>query len=457
MKKSYLISIIVINFCLPIFAVEQELTLEQAMDKAEKYSATSRSIAIASRMVDINRSNKNATILGMFPNLSLQGQYLKPVNGVNALTSASISPDLALTTIGTSFTAGLTLNQPVIGLYNQIMQLGQTSALLRASIHNKNQTVQDIRYLAAASFINCTKSFQLIKVANAAIEAAQKQMDDAQARFNEGLLTNADVLKFKLERDNARTARVHAETSYQISLATLAEVIGESNLEAIVLPSDYKSVMEDKKTTLLDINTIVSNRLPLRYDVLSAQEMIKAQGYARLNTIGSYFPTLNFLITYAHDFNKAPVLDRSGNVVFPKEDVEDTMFYGASLTWNILDWGIRQTQINAAGAQEQIARLQLIETKDKAKVEITSYYAKLLAAYESLNLTKLSVEYSENVYQQRVEQFQNGFISSTDLVIATNDQTTARANYVNAIGDLDLAWMGYFLATRQRITTLDSK
>lgn len=432
----------------------QELTLEKAMDKAQATSETAKAIAVASQNVNINRANKNAQILSMLPNLSITGQYLKPIDGINALTSSSVSPDLALTTIGTAFTAGATITQPIIGLYSLVLQLGQNSALLRASIQNKNQTIQDERYLGAASFINCTKSFQLIKVADAAIEVAEKQLSDAQAHFNEGLLTNADVLKFKLDLDNAKTNRVYAEKNYQIALATLAMIIGEENSESIILPQEYKSVMENKKTALGNVDAIVAERVPLRYDILALQENLTAQGYAKKNAIASYLPSLNFVMIFARDFEAQPVYNPAGEKVFSKSDLQDSLFYGAQLSWNFWDWGVRQTQISAASASQQITHLQLLQARDNAKVDIKSTYNNLLAAYESLNLRKSSVEYSESVYQQRLEQFQNGLMSSTDLVIASNDQTLARANYVNAIGDLDLAWMDYYRSTRQHLTTL---
>lgn len=434
-----------------------ELSLEQAMNKAETTSEASKSIAIANQTIEINKANKNAQILSMLPNISAQATYLKPAKWVNPLTTTPLSPDVSITTSGltTVFTGALNLTQPIVGLYSLVLQLGQNSALLRASIHNKNQTVQDERYLGAASFINCEKAHQLIQVANASIEVAQKQLADAEARFNEGLLTNADVLKFKLDLDNAKTIRVHAETSYQVTLATLAEVIGESNPQSIALPKDYKSVMENKRDSLGYLDDIIEKRLPLRYDILSLTENVTASEYAKQNAIAAYLPSFDFIMNLGHNFNAAPIKDKDGTVLYKKSEIDNTLMYGASLTWNLLDWGVRQTQISAASASEQIARLQLLELKDNAKVDITAAYNKLLDAYESLNLTKNSVQYAESVYKQRYEQFQNGLVSSTDLVIASNDQTTARANYVDAVGDLDLAWMAYYRATRQRLTTLN--
>lgn len=440
-----------------IVAQTNELTLEQAMNKAEATSELSKSIAIANQNIEINKENKNAQILSMLPNISVQGTYLKPAKWVNPLTTTPLSPDVSITTSGfsTVFTGAINLNQPIVGLYSLVLQLGQNSALLRASVQNKNQTIQDERYTGAASFINCEKAYQLIKVADAAIDVAQKQLSDAEARFNEGLLTNADVLKFKLDLDNAKTIRVHAETSYQITLANLADVIGEQNSQSIVLPKEYKSVMESKRNTLGHLDDIVQKRLPLRYDILSLQENVTASSYAKQNAIATYLPSFDFIMTFGHTFNAKPIFNNDGSVRFKSSEIDNTLTYGASLTWNFIDWGVRQTQINAASATEQIARLQVLELKDNAKVDITGTYNKLLDAYESLNLTKNSVDYAETVYKQRYEQFQGGLISSTDLVIAANDQTNARANYVNAVGDLDLAWMAYYRSTRQRLTTLN--
>ncbi len=423
------------------------LTLEQAMDRTQAHSYQ---LKIATQNVNITENQKNSRILALFPNVSATGQYLKPVEGINSLLSSNVGPDVSIITDGVSYTAGATLSQPIVGLLSTIFQIGENSAKLRAAYHDKSQTIQDQRYIGANAYINATKAFQFIAVAQKAIEVAEKQQNDGEARFNEGLLTSADVLQFRLNYDNAKTAHVRAQTAYQISLVTLSEFMGEPDSESIILPTTYVSVMKQKKENLKNLNGLVKDRVPVRYDILAAQENVSAQGYSTLNSMTSYLPSFNFILQYAHDFRaEAP----SGSP-FTKHDVDNELFWGFRLEWNILDWGIRQTQINVASASEQIARLQLYQTHDNAKIDITTSYSKLIEAYETLHFTESSLQYAETVYTQRFEEFQSGLISSTDLVIASNDQNSARANYVSAVGDLDLAWMAFYKSTRQPLTTI---
>lgn len=425
----------------------EPLTLEKAMDRAEAHSYQYR---IAKQNVNVSMSNRNAQILSLFPNFSMQSTYTHPIHGLNSLVNSNVSDDLSLTTVGNAWTMGVTMNQQIIGLYNQIMSIGQTNAILKASAYKKSQTLQDERYLGANAYINTTKSYQLILVADNAISVAKQQLSDANARFNEGLITNADVLKLQLNLDNANTIRVRAETTYQVALETLATIIGEDSPHSIVFPAEYKSVMEEKRKKIGELNPLLATKLPQRYDVLAAERNISAQGYARYIAIGAYLPALNFFVTYAHDF-KAKSLP-------PIDDqlrTSDNFYLGLNLTWNVIDWGIRQTQINVAGANEQIARLQYYQTQRNARVDITSAYNKLLEAYQTLTLTRNSAEYANTVYSQRQEQFQNGVITSIDLVVSSDDLISAQANYVNAIGELDLAWMAYYKSIREPVTTLN--
>jgi len=425
--------------------IASELSLEGAMNAAEAHSYQ---IKIASQNVNISQSTKNAAILSTLPKVSLEGSYQIPVDGINSLVNVDVSPDLSTPTVGRSLNAGLTATQPILGLVSIALSIAENSAQLSAARNTRNQTVQDQRYLGANSYINATKALELVAVAEEAIDVAEKQLADAQARFNEGLSTNADVLQFKLNLDNTKTTRVRIETTYQVALVTLAEIIGY-DVKTIMLPEHYKSVMEHKKEHLGKLSQLIEQRLPLRYDIQASKDKIAEKGYATLNTMTDYLPALNFTTTYSRDFKKKSV------PFFSRPQGQDSMFLGLSFSWNVFDWGIRQTKISAAGATEQIANLNFFQLRDNARIDITSGYNKLFEAYETLHYSETSVKYAESVYQQRYDQFQHGLISSTDLVIASNDQTSARANYVSAIGELDLAWMAFFKAVRQPLSTLN--
>ena len=62
---------------------------------------------------------------------------------------------------------------------------------------------------------------------------------------------------------------------------------------------------------------------------------------------------------------------------------------------------------------------------------------------------------AQDVYSQVKAQFDNGQATTTDLITASNDQTSARANLANAIGDLDLSALGLQRSAGQNLTTLN--
>ncbi|APJ02973.1 hypothetical protein AXG55_03200 [Silvanigrella aquatica] len=427
----------------------QLLTLESAMNMTEHYSFVAK---MSQQDLLISEAQENAALRSMLPNVSGSANYMFNSSSVNQLVGTSLGAQYGFPETNSS-AGSLTLTQPLVGLYSLYNGLMQSSALTRAALQNRTQSRVDARFYGAQAFINAQKAEQLLKTAKSSIEVSEKQLKDGNAQFNAGKLTNADLLKFKLDYENSKTNLIQAETTYKVTLITLAEAIGIKNINLITLDDSDKSVWEAKSQKLPNLEKIFSPGMAKRHDLIAAKENVEASKYATQQTYSTYLPTLNFVATYSRNFLAKDIT--YNNVTYSASSYSDTLSYGLQLTWNLVDWGVRQAQISSTIASEQKAKYNLENLSMNARIDITNSYLQLQNAIQVLDSSKVSVQYAQDAYLQMKARFDNGQVTATDLIAAANDQTTARANLANAKGALDLAWMSFQKSIGGQLSTLN--
>ncbi|MES2615529.1 MAG: TolC family protein [Bdellovibrionota bacterium] len=436
-------------------AANNPLTLETSMNMAEDYAFSAR---IAEYSVESSQGKADEQLRSMLPNISLSGNYLKYDNHVNKAVGTTVGAELGLPDT-TASTAALTLTQPLVGLIPLFLSLQAASAQAEAALHSRNQTRADARFLGANSFINAVKAIQLLNVADSSVQVAQTQLHDGVAQYNAGKLTNADVLKFKLNLENSKTNLIQAQTTAKITFLTLAETTGIKDLSLITLPKENTSALEKKKLPLKNLGGYISEALSSRSDLLAAKSMLQGAKYSKYATESSYLPSVNFVSSYSRNFKTdaidIPATQVSPAINYSKSDIQDMFYYGIQLNWNLLDWGVRQAQISEAVANESSANIQQEQIESQIKIDVTNNFLRLKDAYQTLDSAKVSVEYAKDVFLQMEAQFNNGQATTTDVLAASNDQTSAMAKLANAVGDLDIAWLSLQKSVGDRLTTLD--
>jgi outer membrane protein len=423
-----------------IYALQHEklaLSLENAMDLAESYSLAVKS---AQENENIAQFQERIAKQDLLPKISFNANYMFNDSHVNALVANPLGTQMGLPDKVTS-TGTFVLNQPILNLFSLYQNIEKTAAQTQAALKNKNLTKENARFYGAQAFINAQKAHQLLKTALSALAVSQKQLQDAQAQFQAGKLTHADLLKFKLNLEYSNTNLIQADTTHKMALFNLFETIGIQNSNVVILLPAENSLFKNKKLENKDLKDFMLEAFEKRLDLLMSHDKLYAIQREKMQSIEAYIPSLNFVANYTRNF-KAQNLNLNG-VIFPKERIQDSFSYGVQFQWTLLDWGIRNSHIEVALATEQKAKNDLDSLKSKIRIDVTNSYYQLKDAIQVLDSAKISVQYAQDVYSQMKARFDIGQITATDLISSSNDQTTARANFANANGALDLAWINF--------------
>lgn len=435
----------------PLFVeAPTSLDLEAAMDMAATRSLGARLSTAARQEVQAREGQTKASAL---PRLDLDATQAWNSKSVNKLVGERLGIQQVPDTISK---ASLTLAQPLIGLGAILLKIKADARSSQIALHEETLSKRDARFQGADAFLRAIKAQQLQGIATASLSVVDRQRKDADAQFRAGRLGQADLMRLELALSDARTQLTQAQATREIALVSLAETIGlPEGVKPTLAPLD-ESLLERKKVTLPTLETALAQALSQRPDIKAAAERVEiAETYA-LATRMDYLPSLNAFAKYERDFQAKDVVipaQAGGPRTFSKEDVRDTFTYGLSFKWTLWDWGVRNQRIDELSSTLTKASLARDGAYSKTRIEVTAAVLELKSSIEALESSKTSVKFAEEIFRLTNIKFTSGTAAVFDLVQAERDQTRARAGFVNARGDVDLAWFKFQRATGSDPTT----
>lgn len=449
------LSLLLATFCAPAVVWAQAalhtLSLEEAMGLAEDYLPSAR---IAAQTYEMSAGKVSEAARSILPTVALSGSYYQYGTQYNKAVGTPSAASFGLPTDLVSSSVGATLTQHVSGLVPLVVAIQEASAKAQADLHAKNYSKSEARFLGASAYINAIKAQQLLGVAASFVEVAKTQLHDGEALFHAGTLTNADLLKFKLNLETAKTNFLQAQTTYKVALVVLASTVGIQDPFALVLPEHYVPAFEKRPPMSFAQATITQQALQNRLDLQASEALVTYARYGVYRAASSYAPNIDFVANYSRNLQARDSTSALTGVVFKKEDIQDTTYYGVVASWTLLDWGVRQAQIGEAVAAKSLAMAQHDQLEWQVKQDAVRNLLNFQDAYQNLDSAKVSVAYARDVYVQMELQFKNGRATTTDVLSASDGQTAALAQLANAIGDLDLAGLSLQKTVGSPISTV---
>ncbi|HXT69435.1 MAG TPA: TolC family protein [Vicinamibacterales bacterium] len=209
----------------------QSVDIQAAVTKA---LAERTDIVVARRNVDINRLNLEITQGALKPNLSLSGGYSASGQGgptktttggvtsvipggyFDALRSASTF-ELPTWNIGFNFTYPLGMRSAKAAYARAVLQIDQTLVTIKA---------QELTISTAVinAGLNVENTYKLYQASVKSREAAEKNAAAAQVRFDNGMLTNFEVVTIQNQLTQSRLTELGRLINYVNAIAEFERV-----------------------------------------------------------------------------------------------------------------------------------------------------------------------------------------------------------------------------------------
>lgn len=293
------------------------------------------------------------------------------------------------------------------------------------------QAEQDLTIRVSTAYFNVLTAEDSLTFSQAEEKALERQLDQAQQRFEVGLSAITDVNEAKAQYDSARAATINAQNALDDSREALREITGKEPGTLLRLREKLPLVEPTPNDMQAWVDKAIAENPGLKAQELAlaaANTNIKTQRSGHLPTLGGYY-----------SYNNAPswgeTSSRSGRI-----DTHTTGFtstIGLTLNVPIFTGGATQARVRQA-VYDRDAQQDTFEQQKRALVRATRLnFRAVVAGISEVEARKQAVVSANSALEATQAGFEVGtrtivdvLLSQRQLFQAQRDHSQARHNFV---------------------------
>lgn len=301
------------------------------------------------------------------------------------------------------------------------------------------QTEEQVRlkfYQALASQMLSDMADENVKTLEDHLRIVQDQLDNGQA-------TKYDVLRVDVQLSEAKSDQISAHDNVQLARENLTQAIG--------LKNDNRTLTG--QLPVLDSDALVNEISRLGYQdspQLKAKELqAKAAEDQSAASHNFWFPKVSLIGEY--QWYDSQSVDLAPFSLIDTGIYQNSYFFGASATWNILDGGLSVAKANEADEQAKEATDDYQEAQLQTPYDFDFWKRKLLSSMAVYKAKLTDVAESKESARLATVGFKAGTRTTTDVLDAEFEEYRASAGLVQAQVDALEAFINLEFVTGKRL------
>jgi outer membrane protein len=333
---------------------------------------------------------------------------------------------------------GLNLQQNLFSWANwmALKAAGQEVAQAEATYQAAEQ---QLILRVAQAYFNVLAAVDGLEANQASLEAISRQLDQANKRFEVGLIAITDVEEAKAARDTAAAAVIAAKRTLATTEDQLLEITGQKYDHLAKPGADMPLKSPDPADQSRWVNISLEQNLSLISSRLGAEI---ARDNARI-AIGGHLPTLDLVA--GRSFERQGVNESFGGV-FGYDTFFNDRQIAVQLTVPIFSGGftqskVRQTQYLWIAAKEAVVQSSRATERlaRDAYLGVISGIARVQALRQALESSRTALKATEAGYEVGTRTAVDVLNSRKTLVQAQTDYSGSRYDYIVSVLQLRLA------------------
>jgi outer membrane protein len=283
-----------------------------------------------------------------------------------------------------------------------------------------NGTHQKIVFQVTDRFYQLGNARQKVVVSQSALEAAQSVEQAVQARINNGLATQPELLQAQQQSAQSAFDLEAARGAESDARVALIESIG-------ILPTVPLKVADLGQRLDLDqaarsVDELIAKALSQRPDLVAKLADVHAKEHEIRKIRAEYYPKL---LLEAHASETELQVSIAGSKYFG----DDKPTFGALLTVSvpIFDGFARRHKMEMAEADLHAAENELAGARDSAVREVWKAYTDFKTALRKQDSAAKLVTASQNAFDAVLDSYQHGLSTYPEVVSAERNLTSARS------------------------------
>jgi len=293
----------------------------------------------------------------------------------------------------------------------------------------------------AEAFLNAQLTQTKVKIAAADKEFYEKQLVDAENRFNAGAGAWGDVLNIRVQLNSALTSLMLEKRRFEAAKYGLAALLGVTNatfpesLHLAELDRDCTTVVDQDAQKLID--EALAARPDLNRLSFQVQEAEAATGKAK----APFWPKIQL----------AGALNGSNQDSYSLQEDNFGNYIALNASWNLFSGGTDRAKLFEARQKKREAVYNLADQRNTVVSEVRQYIALLAAAAEQVRLQRESVILVEENRKLARSEYDAGASSLVRLNEAQRDLTTTYSRLAQALVSYHLARERLLAATGRNL------
>lgn len=447
------------NIEIPQVTPGPDLTLKEALDRAEKRNATLAVLRAELERADANLATSWALVA---PVASMGLQYVRADHADEVDLGSSMTSSLApifeqLAANGLTIELPETESEPVVIRQRDDVSGSMTVALPLVNLKNwfsisaarkgldlveltTANARQQILVGVAQAYYVARMSLGLVKVNEAQVLSAAHHLDFAKKRFSAGTGLRIDVVRAETDLVSARQLLINAH----LSLDTARDALGVlTGIGGLPLPSE----MPKLPPATDDESDMVTMALDRRLDIRLGKANLDLARRDYRSGWAAFLPTADMAWAGSYHFTDMSDFasqDRSRwNLIF---NVNVPIFQWANIgtLWS------KKTAI-------KIAELQISESKLAASQEVRQFRRDYLAAKSTEEIARTQVDLAREGFDLAMTAYRTGVGSSLEVTDARQTVSLAEINMLTSGLKTQIALIGLYRALGHDIQPLLSR
>jgi outer membrane protein len=296
-------------------------------------------------------------------------------------------------------------------------QVAQAEADFRAAEQGLIARVAD-------AYFNVLAAQDTVEAQQSALDAISRQLEQAEKRFEVGLIAITDVQEAKAARDSAAAAVIASKRQLATTEELLREITGEK-YDVLAKPGDSLPLRTpDPNDAEQWVQRAMEQNLALASSRLAAdisRDNVRA-------AFGGHLPTLDLVASTSNVDQQSPVTFNSGNVGQRSSDTDDTSI-ALQLSVPIYSGGGTQARVRQSEYQWQAARERLTRVSRQTERQARDAYLGVISEISRVNALRQALESSQTALKATEAGYEVGTRTAVDVLESRRNLVQAQTNY----------------------------
>ncbi len=397
-----------------------------------------------------SRESKPQALAALLPQFNASGSYTKDEQQFTRTSlqrTDPLDPNSELVPVGITTDSDTDGHQYQLQLRQTLFRWDQWAALKRADAEvaqaeaDFQAAQQDLIQRTAQRYFDVLAAQDTVDAAQATLEAFARQLEQADKRFEVGLIAITDVQEARAAHDQAAAAVIQAKRALATAQELLRELTGEP-FDALAAPVDEMPLStpdpqnEDQWVTrALEQNLrVISARLAT--DIAKQDVRVARAGH---------LPSIDFVATRTDFEDEGDQISEGTRSPADQSQTADSI--GIQVTFPIYSGGATSSRVRQRVYLHRAARERLERTARETERATRDAYLGVLSEISRVRALRQALESSRTALQATEAGFEVGTRTTVDVLDARRQLFNAQTNYSRSRYDYILNLLQLQLAT----------